>query len=222
MLGMSKEIGEFVLEVGGVLGAGSATSKKTITVPDRTSAFKELYGLAVVGRTFDLETLVDFNKLLKIKTEYARLHYLGGLSILISFAEEASAKRFLESRGVWEHWFNKLEMWTGQSLPLEMVAWLKLIGIPLHLLDMDVLSQVGDLFGKVLHTPKISDGEQDLSIFRVGVLAGEASRIRESITLKWKNRSFRVWVEEEQEVWIPDCLGSEDDDFGEGGSTLQS
>ncbi|KAF5816924.1 hypothetical protein HanRHA438_Chr02g0048261 [Helianthus annuus] len=198
MLGKSKGVGESVSDVGGASGAGSVASEKTIIVPDRTSAFKELYGLAVVGRTVDLETLVDFNKLLKIaKTEFSRLHYLGGLSVLISFADEASAKRFLDSRGVWGPWFNKLEMWGGQSLPLERVAWLKLIGIPLHLLDMDVLMKVGELFGKVLHIPKISDGEQDLSIFRVGVLAEEASRIREAVTLKWKNRSFRVWVEEE-------------------------
>ncbi|MFS7918356.1 hypothetical protein Hanom_Chr03g00200041 [Helianthus anomalus] len=38
-------------------------------------------------------------------------------------------------------------------------------------------------------------------MIRVGVLAGEAMRIEEVVTLKWKNRCFRIRVEEEQDVW---------------------
>ncbi|KAM0008186.1 putative RNA recognition motif domain, nucleotide-binding alpha-beta plait domain superfamily [Helianthus debilis subsp. tardiflorus] len=38
----------------------------SFVVPDRMGAFNNLVGLAFVGRTVNLETLVDFNRLLKI------------------------------------------------------------------------------------------------------------------------------------------------------------
>ncbi|KAL9992600.1 hypothetical protein Hdeb2414_s0006g00188401 [Helianthus debilis subsp. tardiflorus] len=179
--------------------------------------------MAVVGRTVNLETLVDFKKLLKIaKTDFTNLFYLGGLSIMISFSDESPATAFLESKNLWGPLFSKLDMWVGQSLPLERVAWLRILGIPLHLLVEDVLTQVGDLFGKVLHVPRILYGVQDLSVFSVGVLAGEAPRIREPVNLNWKNRVYIVWVEEEQEVWVPDCLGSVDGVPNDDSSSFRS
>ncbi|KAM0064569.1 hypothetical protein Hdeb2414_s0003g00104501 [Helianthus debilis subsp. tardiflorus] len=183
--------------------------EKTVVFPDKTVAFSGFFGSAVVGRTVDLETLVDFDRLLRIaKVSYSRIQYLGGLSILISFFDEPSAKGFLEAKELWGPWCSKLEPWNGQSLALERVAWLRLHGIPLHLLDPEILSLVGDLFGKVLHTPKFLDEDNDLSFVRIGVLAGEAQRIHETVTVKWKNKSFRVGLEEEQDVWTPDCVGA--------------
>ncbi|MFS7934823.1 hypothetical protein Hanom_Chr05g00396201 [Helianthus anomalus] len=116
---------------------GCVAPEKTVIVPDRTSAFKDLYGLVVVGRTVDLETLVDFNKLLRLPRR----------SLL---------------------------------------------------------------------------GSTTLAVFQFSYPLLRRLRRREAVTLKWKDRSFRVWVEEEQEVWIPDCLGSEDFEFGEDGSLLHS
>ncbi|KAJ0877858.1 putative RNA recognition motif domain, nucleotide-binding alpha-beta plait domain superfamily [Helianthus annuus] len=189
-------------------GSAEGEVSKSIVAPDRTEAFSDLYDIAVIGRTVNLETLVDFDKLMRIaKVDFSRIQYLGGLTILISFLDKSAARRFLDAKNLWEPWFTKLEAWRGQSLHLERVAWLKLSGIPLHLLDTDFLSQIGALFGKVLHVPKGLEEEQDLSVCRVGILAGEANRINEVVKVKWKNRLFRTWVEEELDDWIPDCLG---------------
>ncbi|MFS8027356.1 hypothetical protein Hanom_Chr16g01497761 [Helianthus anomalus] len=162
--------------------------EKTIVVPDRLVAFDVLRGRAVVGRTVDLETLVDFAKLLRIaKISVENIQYLGGLSILISFGDNAGASAFLNARKVWEPWFSKVEIWGGQGG-----------------------------FGKVLHVMKSLVEEKDLSLSRVAVLAGEASRIREKMKLVWKDRVFRVWVEEELEDWVPDCLGGHRAEYSPG------
>ncbi|KAJ0763727.1 hypothetical protein HanPI659440_Chr08g0284261 [Helianthus annuus] len=167
-----------------------------------------MHGLAVIGRTANLETLVDFDKLMRIaKFDYVRIQYLGGLTLLISFLDKAAACDFLEAKTVWEPWFSKLEAWNGQSFHLERVAWLKLSGIPLHLLDPELLSQIGAQFGKVLHVPSGLEEDHDISFCRVGVLVGEANRINEVVTVRWKSRLYRIWVEEELDVWNPDCLG---------------
>ncbi|KAF5784658.1 putative RNA recognition motif domain, nucleotide-binding alpha-beta plait domain superfamily [Helianthus annuus] len=147
VVGKNKVTGDSDKEFGGHSGGGVGSVmavEKMVVVPDRTSAFKELYGSAVIGRLVDLETLVDFDKLLRIaKVAINRIQYLGGLSIIISFHDSAAANKFLDSHGIWGPWFSKLEAWGGQSLPMERVAWLSLHGIPLQLLEPDVLMQVG-------------------------------------------------------------------------------
>ncbi|KAJ0535802.1 hypothetical protein HanIR_Chr09g0434611 [Helianthus annuus] len=148
---------------------GQRVEEKTIVVPDRSRAFKDLFGLALVGRTKNLETLVDFDRLLRIaKVIVANVQYLGGLSLLISFHDEDSRNRFLDSKDIWNPWFNKLDLWSGQTLPLERVAWLKLCGILLHLFESVIMAQVGGLFGKVLFVPKSFEDDCDLSVVRVG------------------------------------------------------
>ncbi|MFS7934851.1 hypothetical protein Hanom_Chr05g00396491 [Helianthus anomalus] len=204
----SKRVGGNGRGEGSFQGQEVKGEERSIVVPDKLIAFNELRGRAVVGRTVDLETLVDFDKLLRIaKTVLENLQYLGGLSILITFGDEAGATSFLNLKKVWEPWFTKLDVWDGQSLSLERVIWLKVSGVPLHLFDPEVLEMVGGIFGKVLHVQKSILREKDLSVSRVAVLAGEVSKIRETVKILWKDRVFRVWIEEEHEDWTPDCLG---------------
>ncbi|KAM0047636.1 hypothetical protein Hdeb2414_s0008g00265581 [Helianthus debilis subsp. tardiflorus] len=181
--------------------------EKMIVIPDKVSAFSEKVGSVVIGKTVDLETLVDMDKLLRIaKVKYNRIQYLGGLFIFIVFSDSEVADKFLGAREVWGPWFSKLEVWGGQILPIERVAWLSLHGIPVNLLDHEVLVQIGDLYGKVLFAPKELGVDSDLSVFKIGVLAGEVHRISEVVALKWKDKTFRIWVDEDQDPWVPDCL----------------
>ncbi|KAJ0579889.1 putative RNA recognition motif domain, nucleotide-binding alpha-beta plait domain superfamily [Helianthus annuus] len=185
----------------------SSVGRKSIVIPDRSMAFKDLWRKAVVARTMNLETLVDLDHLLRIaKSEVVSIQYLGGLSVLISFCDEGLASSFLESKELWGPWFSKVAMWEGQSLPFERVAWLRFLGVPLHLVDPEVLRMIGESFGKFLHVQKSFCEEKDLSVVRVGVLVGDVERVKEFVSIKWKNRSFRIWVEEELDVWVPDCL----------------
>ncbi|MFS7941897.1 hypothetical protein Hanom_Chr06g00481741 [Helianthus anomalus] len=191
--------------------SGSRTSVSPIVVPDRTAAFNNLVGVALVGRTVDLETLVDFDRLLLIaKISVANIQYLGGLSLLITFHDKESANQFLEVKEIWGPWFSGLDPWTGQTLPLERVAWLKLCGNPLHLLDADVMGMIGEVFGKIVHVPILFEEDQDLSSVKVGVLVGLSNRICNEVTLMWRSRTFRIWVEEDPEDWVPDCLCRDD------------
>ncbi|KAJ0691799.1 putative RNA recognition motif domain, nucleotide-binding alpha-beta plait domain superfamily [Helianthus annuus] len=110
-----------------------------------------------------------------------------------------------------EEKFSWMEVWEGQVLPFELIAWLKISGVPIHLLDNEVLDSVGRLFGKVVHTSSLSYDSSDLSYDLVGILVGDGGRINESVTLKWKDRKFVVWIHEETDEWVPDCIGNEED-----------
>ncbi|KAJ0795347.1 putative RNA recognition motif domain, nucleotide-binding alpha-beta plait domain superfamily [Helianthus annuus] len=148
------------------------------------SCFQSLVWAGIGGEECGLGDLVDIDRLLMIaRTELSRIHCLGGLSILISFKNIDSAREFLNARTIWGPWFTKLESWNGQSLSLERVVWLKVHGVSLHIFEPGLLEQIGGLFGKVLHFSKFLEEEQDLSVIRLG-----------------------VWVEEDEGVWVPDCL----------------
>ncbi|KAF5772056.1 putative RNA recognition motif domain, nucleotide-binding alpha-beta plait domain superfamily [Helianthus annuus] len=202
VLGKGKE------KEGGESSGAIQESGKQVVVPDRTNAMQELKGVAVVGRTVDLETLVDLDRLLRIaKVSYDNIQYLGGLSVLISFWEEPASRFFLEAKELWGPWFSKLSAWEGQSLHFEKVAWLRIIGLPLHLLEEDVIKSMGELYGKIMHVQSGFVEANDLSFVRVGVLTDVVERIKEVVSLKWKDRSYKILVEEELDVWIPDCLG---------------
>ncbi|MFS7922117.1 hypothetical protein Hanom_Chr03g00244971 [Helianthus anomalus] len=47
----------------------------------------------------------------------------------------------------------------------------------------------------------------NLSVSWIGLLVGEGNRIHDHVTFKWKNKQFRVWIEEEINDWVPDSIG---------------
>ncbi|KAM0003499.1 putative RNA recognition motif domain, nucleotide-binding alpha-beta plait domain superfamily [Helianthus debilis subsp. tardiflorus] len=88
--------------VGGFGGDSLVSKEKMVVVSDRLSTFKEVIGSVVIGRTTDLETLVDLDKLFRIaKVDVARIQYLGGLSVIISSSDAVAANKFLESPRIW-------------------------------------------------------------------------------------------------------------------------
>ncbi|KAJ0525845.1 hypothetical protein HanHA300_Chr09g0316651 [Helianthus annuus] len=118
VLGKSKVTGEWPVFGESSMGLPSSGKEMSLVIPDKTEAFSGLFGSAVVGRTVDLETLVDFDRLLGIaKIKFSRIQYLGGLSILISFLDEGSAKEFLESKDLWARGFLCLKLGTVSHWP---------------------------------------------------------------------------------------------------------
>ncbi|MFS7952658.1 hypothetical protein Hanom_Chr07g00609431 [Helianthus anomalus] len=102
--------------------------------------------------------------------------------------------------------FSAITVWEGQTFSFERLAWLKVQGIPLHLLTNEFIDLVGGLFGMIVHKANRSERDRDLSFEYVGVLVGDGKRISEEIMLNWKNRRFRILVMEELGDWVPDFV----------------
>ncbi|KAM0020151.1 hypothetical protein Hdeb2414_s0025g00663981 [Helianthus debilis subsp. tardiflorus] len=154
---------------------GSST-EKVVSVPEDVSGCVDLHRKAVVGRTVDLDTLVYFDRLLSIgKVKFVKIQYLGGLSIMVSFESMEEAESFLQNKKLWGPWFSYLDLWEGQILAVERIAWIRVQGLPLHLADSEFLRKIGEAYGKILYVPKDVGEESDLSFHRVAVLAGFGS-----------------------------------------------
>ncbi|KAJ0488357.1 hypothetical protein HanHA300_Chr12g0432011 [Helianthus annuus] len=180
---------------------------KTISVPEEVSAFRFLHGSALVGRSVDINSLNKMDSLLWEGGFGGVIHYVGGLLLLLSFKDHEAAAEFLLKQEVWKKWFSALDLWEGQTLAFERVAWLNVFGVPLHLADNSVFNDIGRQFGTVVKPAQLSIDDDDLSMACVGVLVGDGKAIKEVVNLKWKDKSYQVWVSEVNDVWIPECMG---------------
>ncbi|KAJ0948870.1 hypothetical protein HanRHA438_Chr01g0032501 [Helianthus annuus] len=105
--------------------------------------------------------------------------------------------------------FHSVEKWVGQTLPFERLAWLRVQGIPLHLLDNAVINKIGERFEKVMQGGQHDIWDSNLSYDYVGVLVSEGKRIQEEVIVQWKGRRYTVWVEEQIDDWEPEFLGKD-------------
>ncbi|KAF5768705.1 hypothetical protein HanXRQr2_Chr14g0639631 [Helianthus annuus] len=187
------------------------SDRKTEEVHEEISAFFDLHGRAVIGRMHDVKTLNNLNVTLKeAGISFNQLHYMGGLTVMITFDYDVEAHDFITSKKTWVHWFDSLDIWAGQTFPFERIAWLKFLGVPLHLAENKVFNDMVELFGKVIHKSQLSYPDSDFSVNHIGVLVGEGDRVSDTVALKWKGRTFMVRVSVEMDDWIPDCLMEDD------------
>ncbi|KAJ0793170.1 putative RNA recognition motif domain, nucleotide-binding alpha-beta plait domain superfamily [Helianthus annuus] len=195
-------------ELGDTSGTKDFTTDKLIHIPEEVKAFHFLHGSALIGRSVDLNTLTKMDKIL-LEEGYSgvEIHYVGGISLLLKFKAHEEAVDFLMKQDKWRKWFSVLDMWEGQSLPFERVAWLNLFGVPLHLADNSVFNDIARQFGSIVHPAQLSVDDGDLSTVCVGVLLGDGIVIKDKVMIKWKNRSYQVWVTECSGLWVPDCMG---------------
>ncbi|KAI7724863.1 hypothetical protein M8C21_006977, partial [Ambrosia artemisiifolia] len=105
-------------------------------------------------------------------------------------------------------------VWEGQELNFERVAWLKVMGIPLDLLDDSVLGNIGSFFGSVVKKPVLDWLETDSSFQYVGVVVNHGARIKDVLFLKWRGRSIKIWVEEVEKEWLSDFVDEAPQDSG--------
>ncbi|MFS8027836.1 hypothetical protein Hanom_Chr16g01503431 [Helianthus anomalus] len=152
--------------------------------------------------------------------------YVGGFNLLLVFEDEVSAGDFTHRNKDWQKWFSHADIWVGQGVAYERVAWLRVLGVPIHLYYDEVFNEICCRYGVVTKLPLSSEEDGDLSMGCVGVLVGECKRIIDEVTISWQDKKYRVWVSEDLGDWIPDCL-DEDEDSGEDevsepGSELRS
>ncbi|KAF5817356.1 hypothetical protein HanXRQr2_Chr02g0052051 [Helianthus annuus] len=178
-------------------------------------AFQELIGSAAVGRCSNLMILNSlFSLMTKAGVGEFSVSYLGGLYVLVKLQDEERCNSFIGNHALWENWFSSLDHWNGQSLPFERIAWLRVVGVPLHLAVDEVYDSIARHFGKIIHASERSSEDIDLSVNCIGVLRGDGDRIAEVVSLIWKDRRFKIWVEEVAEEWTPEGLendGTESD-----------
>lgn len=189
--------------------------EKTLTVDDKVNAFETLHGRSIVVQVVSLEVLKNIRRILKeMGLAEGIINCMGGMVILVSFfsGEHAiMAKDELIGR---PELFSSVYIWEGQEITFERIAWLRVTGIPLCVLDKQVLRNIGSMFGKVVKQPDLEVLEFDTSFHYVGVVVNQGDRIQDNIFLKWRGKTFKIWIEEEHKDWLPSFI--EEEGYKEG------
>ncbi|KAK1414500.1 hypothetical protein QVD17_30246 [Tagetes erecta] len=115
-----------------------------------TRASKEWGPNALVGDAVNLEALENlrrnFDAIGLLEVDFV---YRGGLGVLIVFPENVSAAGFAkDQKELWKGWFSCLQLWTGQQINFQRLAWLIIRGIPIHCWDNFVIDRIRNMFGR--------------------------------------------------------------------------
>lgn len=182
------------------------SSYKSVRIDNNVNDLNGVNGRALVARMIDLDALKNIEIILNdICPSLGRVQYFG-LDVLITLDDAETALAVRDAARSILGRFSKISIWEGQTFGFERLAWLKIKGIPLHLLSNEVINAVGGVFGKVVHGANRAESDRDLSFEYVGVLVGDGKRVSEEVTLLWKDQKFKVWVMEELGEWIPDFI----------------
>ncbi|MFS7922241.1 hypothetical protein Hanom_Chr03g00246781 [Helianthus anomalus] len=194
-----------------------------VDLDDDINAFCDLHGKALVMRLVNLDALRLVNKTLNnMILGGGRIQYIGGLMILVTCFDKATAENVRLEAISMPHIFSSMTLWTGQSFCYERLVWIKVQGIPLHLLNNEVVDRIGSMFGTVVHKANIGSADGDLSFEYIGILVGDGKRINQEVLLRWKGRKYQVWVVEEIGDWSPEFWSKSNtsqDNSGQGKSS---
>ncbi|KAM0064292.1 hypothetical protein Hdeb2414_s0003g00101241 [Helianthus debilis subsp. tardiflorus] len=179
---------------------------KEVVVSEFVNAFDMFHNKATVGRVKDLWTLRKLNVLMN-EAEFSgpNIKYLGGLNVLIVFKFAMEADLF-RANAPGFGWFHNRELWKGQAIAFQRLAWLNIHGVPLHLSVNEVFDSIGRCFGKVIHASQLNSDDKNMTFDCVGVLTDSVRRIEEEVVIRKEGKRYRFWVEEEREDWVPDSV----------------
>ncbi|KAJ0612138.1 hypothetical protein HanHA300_Chr01g0023751 [Helianthus annuus] len=194
---------------------------KSITVEGKGSLYPlHCIGRSVIGLAKDVWTLKNIRRLMEVDglIDFG-VSYVGGLSIILTFKDNAFAKESLEQHGsVYSKVFSKFNIWNGEEIPFGRIVNLRITGVPFLIRDNTLFDRIGGLFGEVVQPSTFSWQEEDVSVDTIRVLSSQKYRIEESVVIKWNQKSYVIWVSESPERWVP-CF---DDDSSKESSVSDS
>ncbi|KAJ0826351.1 putative RNA recognition motif domain, nucleotide-binding alpha-beta plait domain superfamily [Helianthus annuus] len=149
-----------------------------------------------------------------VRSQGGFLRFTGGLSFIATFNEEKVMLDFLEgTRRVWEKDLVNLQVWEGQVIPYQRVAWLSIKGVPLQLWCNSTMNEIAGRYGRVISGSTADTWDLNLAMDVVGVLVHQGKKIEEKIGITWKGQKFDVWVSEINESWAPSFI-SKAEEYG--------
>ncbi|KAF5759571.1 hypothetical protein HanXRQr2_Chr16g0742831 [Helianthus annuus] len=182
-----------------LLNKAAKESTPEVVVDSEGKVFAEFYEQGIVVRVNEFQTLTSLRSLLRevVKGQF-NLKYVGGLSVIVIFGSRVEKEEFLGLKDVWRGWFASVEPWSGQSLVVDRIAWIKIHGLPIHIAEAKVFDVIAGKFGEVIQSALFPE-EGDVSYAWVGIMSKSIDRINSRCKVVWKEMSYMVRVEEDVE-----------------------
>ncbi|CAI9261598.1 unnamed protein product [Lactuca saligna] len=158
----------------------------------------------IVGEAMSLDHLENLPKLLRPKGESSmEIKYIGGLRVLILFDYSVAAKEFMENECRWKQHLKWLRWGDKTETHAERVAWIRIMGLPLHLWGQRNFKTITSVYGKTIAPFKDIPHRVDLSHVKIGILTKNKIRIYDEVTSTFKGKEYRLGIIEFDEGLFP-------------------
>ncbi|CAI9279887.1 unnamed protein product [Lactuca saligna] len=138
--------------------------------------------------------------------------YLGGLKIGIRFRNPSDVRNFMEDKEFWRLWFKWIDRGDKVDIKEDRIAWLKVVGLPIHLWDEGNLRAITRKLGVISKSMEISMSKIDVSYMKICVITTSLKRISEEIIVAVDNRIFKIGVYKIDDDWKPFSTHNYDND----------
>ncbi|KAI3677023.1 hypothetical protein L1987_86641 [Smallanthus sonchifolius] len=166
---------------------------KAVAVEENKSSSGDWFEKSLIVRMKTFEALLNIKGiLLEMGLSEGMIRYLGGMMVMISFKNEEHAEMANDEIKGREEEFVSVDIWKGQELKFERLAWLRIFGVPLNILSNDLLDKVGKLFGEIIKPAQHDWDDVDLSSHYVSVLVDHGKFIQDEVYLQWHDKRVKV------------------------------
>ncbi|CAH1427404.1 unnamed protein product [Lactuca virosa] len=181
-------------------GRGNSVQMMPITINSTTVMKDWLKKSVLIGEThsFDHTGNLPVSLLMNEGTKY-----IGGLSIALHFDSSPEASEFLNDNTRWRDWFKQFVRADQHEIPYERTAWLKILGLPLHLWDEENFNVIAGRFGRIVTLFNKLFTRRDYSMGKVGVLMSERKWINTEVNVVADGKTYKIGVVEFIDDWSP-------------------
>lgn len=181
------------------------SSNRTIILnPSEKEAGKIWSSVSLVAEFKDVKKLNEcFSFLKSIGLKDFALRYVGALDVLITFKSNDKATTALSIvKEKWQTHIRNWFPWSEDYAPSDCLAWIIIRGVPPYLCDAETYDLIGNSLGSIVHKSSVSLDDGCLSYDRIGILTTQTGIIHDSISIRWRNKSYKVMVTIDCSIWF--------------------
>ncbi|KAL4589627.1 hypothetical protein LXL04_002535 [Taraxacum kok-saghyz] len=209
--GIQHQVGQKVYRVKDVrtfADAAKGVKPSPVKPPLVLNSIKEVaewsLNATLVGEAKSFDMLCSLPSLIGMEGyDILETKYLGGMQVIIKFKSDKAAKVFRANKCIWSKWFTWVEANRSRPGGQERIAWVKIVGIPLHAWDEDNLHTVASSYGKVLVNASPFWGNKDISHGKLCILTPTLKKLNEELTILIGTEEFKIGIYEVDDNWMP-------------------
>lgn len=189
--------------VTGSLGKSESVKTQEIQLK-RSPMIDSCDSTCLIGEVKELRLLNNIHALLNAEESIpARVHYAGGLKIILKFFQQGKAESFMADPQKWSSWIKWLKIGFVDDQTNDRLARIKILGIPLYLRSDENISEIACKFGKVLEVEGHNWHSVDLSSCFATILTNSWKFVNEEVVTIFSGKQFHVSVRECEKKWEP-------------------
>lgn len=153
--------------------------------------------LTLIGVAHSYEHLTNLPLEIRLGGSFAYgMKYLDGFEIGIRFRNDHDVKELRSNGKYWRKRFSELKPGNSYMDSPARLAWLKIVGLPLHMWSEGNFARIARLVGKLISPKMISMKLQDVSRGNICVLTERKTKINEEVVVDSNKKLLRVGIVE--------------------------